>query len=182
MKNEFRERAERTVRVLKDQLGMIRTGRANPALVEHITVEYYGTRTPLLQMATITTPEPRLIVIQPWDTSQLKNIETTLQQSDLQLPAVNDGTVIRIAIPPLTEERRQEYVKLVGKRLEEAKIALRSIREDVLKVLKKAALEKEISEDVQHVREKETQELVEEFQKHMGELADEKIGEITSIT
>lgn len=177
-KDVFKEKAEKTLGKLKEGLSNIRTGRANPSLVENIGVEYYGTITPLVQLATITAPEPRLLVIQPWDKTQMKAVETALQQSDLQLPATNDGQVIRVALPTLTEERRLEYVKIVHKRHEEAKIALKSIREEYMRELKDA----ETSEDARHIAEKEVQELVQEYQNKFTEHSEEKEEEITSIT
>ncbi|MFA6512138.1 MAG: ribosome recycling factor [Patescibacteria group bacterium] len=174
----FTEKAEKTLVHLKESISSIRTGRANPSLVEGILVDYYGAPTPLLQMATITTPEPRMIVIQPWDKTQLKAVEAAVQQSDLQLPANNDGDVVRVNIPPLTEERRLEFVKVVHAKHEDAKIALKSLREDFLKELKV----NESSEDVRERGEKSLQELVQKYQKAFTTVADDKEKEITSIT
>lgn len=181
-KQEFIAKAEKTKEVLSKALGAIRTNRANPALLEGLHVEYYGTKTPLVQLASITAPEPRLLVIQPWDKSSLKEIEAALAKSDLHLTGVNDGDVIRVQIPPLTEERRQEFVKLAAKRLEEAKIALRGIREEYIKALKRQESAGAISEDTLHASMKELQEEFQRFQDDFVALAQEKEKDLTTIT
>lgn len=132
---------------LAHDLAAIRTGRASPALLERVRVEYYGTPTPLTQVAAITTPEPRLIVIQPWDRSLVSAIEKAILKSDLGLTPVSDGKVIRLPIPPLTEERRRELVKLIRRRIEEARVTIRNCRRDALEELKRLEREKKISED-----------------------------------
>ncbi len=132
---------------LKTELSTIRTGRASPSLVEHLKVDYAGTLMPLNQLATISAPEARLIVIQPWDKSALSAIVKGIQKSDLSLNPMSDGNVIRLAIPPLTEERRQELVKLVKKRIEERKVIIRQIRQDTLNNIRTAEKNKEISQD-----------------------------------
>ncbi len=132
---------------LKTELSTIRTGRASPALVEHLRVDYLGTPMPLNQLATISAPEARLIVIQPWDKSTVSSIVKSIQKSELSLNPMSDGNVIRLAIPPLTEERRQELIKLVKKRIEERKIIIRQIRQDTLNAIRTAEKNKEISQD-----------------------------------
>jgi ribosome recycling factor len=132
---------------LKQELGTIRTGRASPALVEHIKVDYAGVPTPLNQIAGISAPEARLLVIQPWDPGSLHAIEQAIQKSDLGLNPINDGRLIRLNIPLLSEERRKDLTKIVHKRLEERRIAVRSLRRDALEELKKAEKNKEISQD-----------------------------------
>jgi len=132
---------------LKQELSTLRTGRASPALVEHIKVDYAGVPTPLNQLASIAVPEARLIVIQPWDPGSLHSIEQAILKSDLGLNPVNDGRVIRLSIPPLSEERRKELTKIVHKRLEERRVAVRNLRRDALEDLKKAEKNKEISQD-----------------------------------
>ncbi len=132
---------------LKTELSTIRTGRASPSLVQHLKVDYAGTLMPLNQLATISAPEARLIVIQPWDKSALSAIVKGIQKSDLSLNPMSDGNVIRLAIPPLTEERRQELVKLVKKRIEERKVIIRQIRQDTLNNIRTAEKNKEISQD-----------------------------------
>jgi ribosome recycling factor len=125
-------RMRKAVEALKHELGTIRTGRAHPGLVEHIIVEYYGNPTPLNQVAGISTPEARLLVIQPWDKQVLPNIEKAILKSDLGLNPLNDGNIIRLPIPQLTEERRNQLVKMVRKRVEEGKVAVRNVRREAL--------------------------------------------------
>jgi ribosome recycling factor len=138
------------VKALEEDLATIRTGRASPALVEKLPVEYYGSPTPLVQLATISVPEPRLLLIRPFDPSSLANIERAIMASDLGLTPGNDGKVIRLAIPMLTEERRHELVRVVRSRLEEARVAVRNVRRDVLNDLREFEREKLISEDDFH--------------------------------
>ncbi|MDD4876896.1 MAG: ribosome recycling factor [Dehalococcoidales bacterium] len=136
-----------SVKVLERELAGIRTGRATPALVDHIMVDYSGTSTRLNQIAGISVPEARLLVIQPWDKSSFQNIEKAIQKSDLGINPTNDGNVIRLNIPPLTEERRQELVKLVRKKVEDGKIAIRNLRHEAMGDIKKLEKDKEISQD-----------------------------------
>jgi len=140
-------RMKRAMDSLHHHLDSVRTGRASPALVERINVEYYGTTTPLNQLAGISVPESRLIVIQPWDRGSMGPIEKAIMQSDLGLNPNNDGQVIRIAIPPLTEERRKQMVKIVHSTVEESKVAVRNVRRDALHQAKGLVSSKEISED-----------------------------------
>jgi ribosome recycling factor len=141
------EKMRSSVDVLKKELVTIRTGRASTALVEHLRVDYAGVPTPLNQMARITAPEARLLVIQPWDKTSLHGIEKAILKSDLGLNPANDGNVIRLNIPPLTEERRQELIKIVKKRVEEGKVAIRNVRHEALGKLKELEKNKEISQD-----------------------------------
>ena len=136
-----------SVDVLKRELASIRTGHATPALVEHIKAEYSGIPLPLNQLATISAPEARLIVIQPWDRGSIRSIEKALLKSDLGLNPASDGNIIRLNIPPLTEERRQELIKLVRRRAEERKIAIRNLRREALEELRKLEKSKDISKD-----------------------------------
>ncbi|MDQ5854026.1 MAG: ribosome recycling factor, partial [Chloroflexota bacterium] len=136
---------KKSVEALRHHLGSIRTGRASPALVEQIQVEYYGTEMPLNQVANISVPEARMLVIQPWDQGAIKPIEKALQHSDLGINPTNDGRVIRLAIPPLTEQRRKDLTKLVKKEVEESKVALRNVRRDAQNDLKKLEADKQIS-------------------------------------
>lgn len=133
--------------LLNKELAAIRTGRANPAIIEHIKVEYAGVPTPLNQIAAISAPQANLLVIQPWDRSSLRNIEKAVLTSDLGLNPTNDGNLIRLVIPPLSEERRQELIRMVRNRVEERKVAIRNIRREVLNELKSAERNKEISQD-----------------------------------
>ncbi len=140
-------RMKGAVHSLEEDLAGIRTGRASPALVERLMVEYYGVPTPLLQLATIAAPEPQLLTIRPFDPGALNTIEKAIRASDLGLNPINDGKLIRLVIPALTEERRQELVKIVHKRVEEAKVAVRNVRRDALEDMRDFEKEKLISED-----------------------------------
>ena len=141
------QKMQKTVEGLKMELATIRTGHATPALIEHVKIEYAGVPTPLNQIAGISAPEANLLVIQPWDRSSIRNIEKTILASDLGLNPVNDGNVIRIGIPPLSEERRQELIKVVRKRVEERKIAIRNLRREAMDDLKESEKSKELSQD-----------------------------------
>jgi ribosome recycling factor len=132
---------------LNHELAAIRTGRASPALLDHIRVDYYGSPTPVPQLAAVSTPEPRLIVIQPWDRSVMGAVEKAILKSDLGITPTNDGKVIRLAIPPLTEERRKDLVKMLHRRVEEGRVAVRNCRRDALEQIKKLERDKKISED-----------------------------------
>jgi ribosome recycling factor len=138
---------EKTLGALKTDLGKVRTGRASLALLDHIRVDYYGTLTPLQQVATLSVPEPRMITIQPWDTSVIGEIEKAILKSELGLTPANDGKIIRISIPRLTEERRKELVKVVKKMAEGTKVAMRNIRRDANEGLKGMEKSKKISQD-----------------------------------
>jgi len=163
---EAKSRMQSALDVLEEDLLGIRTGRASPALVEKLQIEYYGSNVSLIQLATISMPEPRQLLIRPFDGSSLKMIERAIQASDLGLTPNNDGKVIRLNLPPLTEERRRDLVKLVNNRLEEARVAVRNVRRDVLKDLRDFEKEKLISED-------ELKRAEEEFNKVTNEYVDE---------
>lgn len=141
------KKMETSIGILRKELATIRTGRATPALIEHIKVEYTGVPTPLNQIAGISAPGARLLVIQPWDKSSLRNIEKAILKSELGLNPANDGNVIRINIPPLTEERRQELIKVVRRMVEERKIIIRNLRREAVNELKELEKAKDISED-----------------------------------
>ncbi len=141
------EKMQKTAEGLRKELAAIRTGRAAPALIEHIRVEYAGVLTPLNQVAGISAPDARLLVIQPWDKSSIHGIEKAITASDLGLNPVSDGNVIRINIPPLTEERRQDLIKVVRKRVEERKIAIRNLRREAMDELKQSEKNKDMSQD-----------------------------------
>jgi ribosome recycling factor len=170
--DELRGRMAKSIDALQDDLLGIRTGRASPALVEKLPIEYYGTLTALNQMASIAVPEPRLLVIRPWDPSALESIERAILRSDLGLTPMNDGKLIRLSIPRLTEERRHELVRVVARRVEEARVAVRNLRRDALHDLKDFEKEKMISEDDFYRGKDEVQKLTDEF---IGEI--DKIGE-----
>ena len=155
-------RMQKAVEALKHDLGSIRTGRASSSLLERILVDYYGTPTPINQVATVTVPEARLLVIQPWDKKMLIDIEKAIQKSDLGINPNNDGQVIRLAIPPMNEERRRDLVKALHKKLDEHKVAVRNIRRDAMEQVKK--LQKNgLSEDVCKDAEKNIQEMTDRF-------------------
>ena len=162
---------EKAIAAYQKELNRLRTGRASPALLEGIRVDYYGTPTPINQTASINIPESRLIVIQPWDKSTIESIEKAIQKANLGLSPTNDGTVIRISIPSLTEERRKELGKLAKKMAEECKIAIRNIRREANEALKKLEKDKKISEDDYHrateTVQKRTDEKVEQIDKIM---------------
>lgn len=178
---ELRERMIRSVEALQDDLMGIRTGRASPALVERLPVEYYGTLTLLNQMASIAAPEPRLLIIKPWDPSALAEIERAILKSDLGLTPMNDGKLIRLNIPRLTEERRRELVKLVSRRVEEGRVAIRNLRRDALQDLKEFEKEKMISEDDFYRGKDDVQDLTDEFIQQIDEIGKRKEEELMEI-
>jgi ribosome recycling factor len=178
---ETEDRMNKAVDALRDNLMTIRTGRASPALVERLSVEYYGTLTPLNQMATISVPEPRLLAIRPWDPTALADIERAILKSELGLTPSNDGKIIRLNIPRLTEERRQELVKVVGKQVEEGKIAIRNIRRDAIEDLRELESEKMISEDEFYRTKDNVQEITDKFVAKMDEIGRDKEREIREI-
>lgn len=181
VKADAENKMKKTIDALKRELMTIRTGRATPALLEPLKVDYYGAPTPLVQMATISAPEPRLLTIKPWDASTLHTIEKAILKSDLGLTPMNDGKIIRLAIPPLTEERRRELTKVVHKHAEEARVALRNIRRDELKDLEDMEKEKMISED-QHFRGKDMlQELTDKYTAQVDQVAKGKEAEIMEV-
>jgi len=178
---DTKERMDKAVDALRDNLMTIRTGRASPALVERLPVEYYGTLTPLNQLATISVPEPRLLAIRPWDPTALANVEKAILKSELGLTPSNDGKIIRLSIPRLTEERRQELVKVVGKRVEEGKVAIRNIRRDAIEDLREMESEKMISEDDLYRAKDDVQETTDKFVAKMDEIGRDKEQEIMEI-
>ena len=156
-------RMQSAVTALDRDLDTVRTGRARPALVEGVKIEYYGTRTPLNQVATINAPEPRLITIQPWDKTQLGTIEKAIQKSDLGLNPTNDGNIIRLVVPALTEDRRKELVKVVHKKVEEGRVAVRNVRRDSLEELRKLQHDKTISDDEERRAQERLQKLTDRY-------------------
>jgi ribosome recycling factor len=179
--SETEERMGKTVENLKKEFSRIRTGRATPSLLEGITVEYYGTPMPVNQVATITIPEARLILVQPWEKNMLGPIEKAIQASDLGLNPINDGNIIRLPIPALTEERRKELYKNCKKVSEDSKVAIRNIRRDSNEKLKKAEKDKEITQDEQKIGLDEIQELTDRFTKAIDEQLTIKEKEIMEI-
>lgn len=164
----------------KNEAAGIRTGRANPSLVEDLSAEYMGSRLTIKELGGITTPEPRLIVIQPWDPGALASIEKAIRDSAIGLNPVNDGTAIRLNIPPLTEERRKEFIKLLHQKVEEARIRVRQVREDVLKKVQAAVREKTARDDDLHRAKDELQKIIDELNKKFDELVKKKESELMS--
>ena len=179
--NEAEERMKGALEALEEDLAGIRTGRASPALVERLSVEYYGMPTPLMQLATISVPEARMLMIRPFDATTLRNIERAIQASDLGLTPNNDGKVIRLNLPPLNEERRRDLVKLVHTRLEEARVALRNVRRDGIKDLREFEQEKLISEDELEEGEKNLQKLTDRYIELVNEVGVHKEKEIMEV-
>lgn len=176
--SETRERMGKSIDALENELKRVRTGRASLNILDGIRVDYYGTPTPLNQMASLSVPESRLIVIQPWDATVIKDIEKALLASDLGLTPSSDGKLIRLAIPPLTEERRKELVKVISKMCEDYKVAIRNIRRDSNEFLKMAKKEGDISEDDLYKGQDKVQEITDEFVKRIDEIFKEKEKEI----
>ena len=179
--SEGEERMRRAVAALRDDLLTIRTGRASPALVDRIRVDYYGTLTPLNQLATISAPEPRLLVVRPWDPGALSPIEKSILKSDLGLTPNSDGKVIRLPIPQLTEERRRELARVVNQRVEEGHVAVRNIRRDSLKDLQDLEKGKLIPEDDFYRGKDRLQDLTDKYIGEMDELGRLKQEEIMEV-
>ncbi|MBE6766242.1 MAG: ribosome recycling factor [Clostridia bacterium] len=175
------EKMEKTLVALDGNFATVRAGRANPSILDRIQVEYYGCPTPLNQMASISVPEPRLLQIQPYDASTLKEIEKAINTSDIGINPNNDGRVIRLVFPPLTEERRRELAKDVRKMAEDGKVAIRSIRRDGIEKIKAMRKANEITEDDQAAGEKDMQDLTDKFCKKIDVAAEKKEKEILEI-
>ncbi|MFP4373707.1 MAG: ribosome recycling factor [Spirochaetaceae bacterium] len=168
------QRMKKSLQALEEEFNTLRTGRASSALFEKIKVDYYGNQTPLSHMATISVPEARLVVIQPWDKSTINEIEKAIQKSELSVNPSNDGKVIRINIPPLTEERRKEYVKIAKNMAEQCRVSIRNIRRDANDELKKAKKDGELSEDEEKRLEEDIQKLTDSYVKEVDEALQEK--------
>ncbi len=178
---EFSRKMDKTLEILQEDFGAIRAGRANARVLDRITVEYYGTETPVGQVGTISSPDARTLVIQPWDGSLLKKIEKAIQVSDLGINPQNDGRVIRLVFPMLTEERRKELAKQVRKYGEDAKVAVRNIRRDAMDYIKKLKKDSEITEDDQKKAEKDLQELTDKYIKKVDEACTVKEKELMEL-
>ncbi len=178
---EAEHKMAKAIEVLRHDLGTIRTGRASPALVERLHVEYYGTEMPLNQLAGITVPEPRLIVIQPWDKSSIPAIEKAILKSELGLVPSNDGSLIRIVLPPLTEERRRDLVRLVHRRVEEGRVAIRNVRREAHDDLRDLRKENMISEDDLKHAEGRLQRLTDSFIAQADRVGEEKEAEVLEV-
>jgi len=178
---EIEQKMQKTLDALARELASLRAGRANPAVLDKLYVEYYGAQTPINQIASISTPDARTLLISPWDKSSLKAIERAIQASDIGINPSNDGDSIRLVFPPLTEERRKELVKKVRQIAEESKVALRSIRRDAIEKYKALKKKSEITEDDLRVIEKDIQELTDRFVKEVDSISAKKEKELMEI-
>ena len=178
---EFEDKMNKTVDVVTSDFASVRAGRANAGVLDKITVDYYGTPTPINQVGTISSPDPRSLMIQPWDKSLLKAIEKALQTSDLGINPQNDGQVIRLAFPQLTEERRKELTKQVKKYAENGKVAVRNIRRDAMDKLKAEEKKNELTEDDRKNGEKDLQDLTDKICKKIDEICEKKEKELMAV-
>ena len=175
------QRMGKAVDALKRELATVRTGRANPALLEHLRVDYYGTPTSLQQLATVMVPEARMLTIQPWDKGSMEAIEKAIQRSDLGLTPSNDGTIIRLVIPQLTEDRRKDMVRIVHKKIEDGRIAIRNVRRDAHEMLRDLQREKEISEDDEKRAQEQLQKITDHFVSRADGIGSEKEQELLEV-
>jgi len=175
------DKFKKTLDALKKEYGTLRAGRAAPSLLDKVMVDYYGTPTPVNQVANVTVPEPRIILIKPYDKGSLKDIERAIQKSDLGLTPNSDGTAIRLAIPQPTQERRKEIVKVVGKKAEESKVAMRNIRRDANDAIKKLEKSKEITEDDRKDGETKVQKMLDKYIKLVDEVKSTKEKEVMEV-
>lgn len=181
LQNKTQEKMDKALQALRNELTNIRTGRATPSLLDQVKVDYYGAPTPVTQVANVSVPEPRMIVIQPWDRSLLKVIEKAIMTSDLGLNPNNDGTVIRLNLPLLTEERRKELVKVVNKKGEASRVEIRNIRRDFNDAVKKQVKAKEITEDNAKDATDFSQKLTDKFMKKIDDVLAQKEKEVMSV-
>ena len=179
--NQLSEKMDKSITALINEFTTIRTGQAKASLLDRVFVEYYGSRTPVTQVASVTVPEARLLVVQPWDKTLLKDIEKAILQSDLGLVPMNDGYLIRMAIPQLTEERRKQLVKIANKKSEEAKVAIRNIRRDGNDFLKQEEKNSDVSKEVIKGMEEKDQKLTDNKIKELETVTEKKIKEIMSV-
>jgi ribosome recycling factor len=175
------QRMDKSVEATHEHFNSVRTGRATPALLDRITIDYYGTPTPLKNLATISAPEPRLLSIQPFDPSSIKQIEKTIQESDLGLTPSNDGKLIRLPIPQLTEERRRELVKVVRSMAEEGRVAVRNVRRDAIKHLEELVKNGDVGDDEERAAEGRVQKLTDEHTSKIDDLLKRKEAEIMEV-
>ena len=178
---EFQRKMEKTLDVLASDFAAVRAGRANAQVLDRITVEYYGQPSPINQVGTVASPDPRTLVIQPWDGSLLKAIEKAIQTSDLGINPQNDGRVIRLVFPQLTEERRKELVKQIRKYAEGGKVAIRNIRRDAMETFKKKQKASELTEDDLKIAEKDLQKLTDDMCKELDALLEKKEKELMEV-
>jgi ribosome recycling factor len=178
---DAKRRMDRSIEATHNEFNSIRTGRASPALLDRITIDYYGTATPLKSLASISAPEPRLLVVQPFDPSSIKNIERAVQESDLGLTPSNDGKVVRLPIPQLTEERRKDLVKVVRRVAEDGKVAIRNVRRDVMQHLKELVVNGDVGDDEERRAEQQVQKITDEHTKSIDDLLKVKEAEIMEV-
>ncbi|GED70206.1 ribosome-recycling factor [Brevibacillus reuszeri] len=178
---DMEDRMNKAINTLKKDLSSLRAGRANPAMLDRVLVDYYGSPTPISQLANISVPEPRMLIIQPWDKAALKEIDRALQQSDLGISPSNDGVVIRMVIPPLTEERRKDLVKLAGKSGEDSKVAIRNIRRDANDDIKKLEKAATISEDESRRHQESIQKTTDKFIAEVDKIVKDKEKDILEV-
>jgi ribosome recycling factor len=178
---DAKRRMDRSIEATHNEFNSIRTGRASPALLDRITIDYYGTPTPLKSLASISAPEPRLLVVQPFDPGAIKNIERAVQESDLGLTPSNDGKVIRLPIPALTEERRKDLVKVVRRVAEDGKVAIRNVRRDIMQHLKELVVNGDVGDDEERRAEQQVQKITDEHTKSIDDLLKVKEAEIMEV-
>ena len=179
--SSYSSKMEKTLSVLREQFDAVRAGRANPMVLNQITVEYYGVDTPINQVGSITSPDPRTLVIEPWDKTLLKSVERSIQMSDLGINPQNDGKVIRLIFPQLTEERRKDLTRQVKKYGEDGKVAIRNVRRDAMDAIKKMQKKSEITEDDQKEAEKDLQKLTDEYIRKVDEQCGKKEKELMEM-
>ena len=177
----YEEKMKKCVAAVEREFGSVRAGRASPTVLDRITVDYYGTPTPIQQLAQISTPEPRLLVVSPWDPKCVRDVEKAILASDLGITPQNDGKNIRLAFPQPTEERRKELTKQVSRMAEEGKVAVRNVRRDAMDKIKSMKKNSEMTEDEQKISEEEVQDLVNDYVKKMDSIAAEKNKEIMNF-
>jgi ribosome recycling factor len=177
----MRSHMEKSIEAMERDFATVRTGRASPALLDHVTVDYYGTQMPVSQVATVSVPEARLMVIAPWDKTMVNPIQKAIMTSDLGLTPSSDGNVIRLAVPQLTEERRKEMTKLVGKKAEEGRVAIRNIRRETIEELRRMEKSQGLSEDEVKRGEEKIQEIHDEFIRRVDELREAKVRELMEV-
>jgi ribosome recycling factor len=178
---DAKHRMDRSIEATHTEFNSIRTGRASPALLDRISIDYYGTPTPLKSLATISAPEPRMLTVQPFDPGSLKSIERAIQESDLGLTPSNDGKIIRLPIPTLTEERRKELVKVVRRVAEDGKVAIRNVRRDVMQHLRDLVVKGEVGDDEERRAEQQVQKITDDHTKSIDELLKVKESEIMEV-
>lgn len=181
VKSDAEGRMKKAIEALQRELATVRTGRASPALLDRVEVDYYGAMTPLNQLAGVSAPEARLLVVQPWDKSSINAIEKAIRTADLGVNPTNDGDIIRIAIPALTEERRKEMVKVVRSRIEDCRVSIRNIRRDSISQVKELGQEKMISEDDERRGEQDVQELTDKYIAQAEKIGKEKEEDVLEV-